>query len=192
MKKTISLKKVVLSVFCLMLVLTAGVLLTACGGTQENDYVTPGTNASFTGSDVKFNNSADFALVYKGDNHYEATGSCAKMDADQAKAWGTVEGSEYVVVNVKMGKNSTAIVGWRTVEDKDKEFLENEIDDENIKRSTSSNETKNFILALTDGETPRHENEQVWRIEVTPKAEEGETATKVVYTIDFSKLYVAE
>ena len=112
------------------------------------------------------------------------------MDKDQAAAWGTVEGSKYVVVNVKMGAGSTSIVGWRNAETKDTAFTQEEIDDSLIKNSSAKNETKNYILALSDGETPRHEDLQIWRIEVTPATEEGAEAQEtIVYTIDFSALY---
>lgn len=190
MKKSLSIKRALTTFACLVMVLIAGLTLAACGGTESNEYITPGSNASFSSApDVKYNNASDFALTYKGNNHYEATGSAAVMDATQASTWGTVEGSKYVVVNVKMGEGSTAIIGWRSVENKDNAFEESEIDGTNIKTSTAANDTKNYILALSDGDAFRHEDLKVWRIEVTPAASEGETVEPVYYTIDFSALY---
>ena len=190
MKKSLTLKRTLLVLACLAMVLVAGVTLAACGGPGTNDYITEGENASFSNSDVKFNNASDFQLVYQGNNHYIAQGTAAIMDKDQAAAWGTVEGSKYVVVNVKMGAGSTSIVGWRNAETKDTAFTQKEINGSLIKNSSAKNETKNYILALSDGETPRHEDLQIWRIEVTPATEEGAEAQEtIVYTIDFSALY---
>lgn len=176
--------KSLISLFAVVAILfVAGITLSACGG--GNNYITPSDGASFSGSDVKFTNASDFSLRYLGDNKYEANGSANTMTAEQASTWGTVEGSKYVVLNVKMGVDGSAIIGWRDAETADKAFEESEIDGTLIKRSTASNETKNYILALTDGDTYRHEEFPVWRIEVTEK---DATETKV-FTVDFSKLY---
>lgn len=89
MKKALSIKRALTTFACLVMVLIAGLTLAACGGTESNDYITPGLNASFSSEpDVKYNNASDFALTYKGNNHYEATGSAAVMDATQASTWG--------------------------------------------------------------------------------------------------------
>ena len=189
MKKSLTLKRTLLALACITMVLVAGVTHVACGGPGTNDYITEGENASFSNSDVKFNNASDFQLVYQGNNHYVAQGTAAIMDKDQAAAWGTVEGSKYVVVNVKMGAGSTSIVGWRNAETKDTAFTQKEIDGSLIKNSSAKNETKNYILALSDGDAFIHEDLKVWRIEVTPAASEGETVEPVYYTIDFSALY---
>lgn len=173
---------------CIAMILVAGVTLAACGGAQTNDYITPSTGASFSESSVKFSNANDFTLEYKGKNHYVAKGSASTMTQEQATAWGTEAGSKFVVVNVKMGKNSTAVVGWRNDETKGTAFEAAEIDGTLIKNVTAANDTKNFILALTDGETLRHADKTIWRIEV--KAAESEDVG--VYTIDFSAFYETE
>ena len=90
-----------------------------------------------------------------------------------------------MVVTVKIGAGSNAIIGWRNNETKNKAFVEDEIDGSLIKRSTAKNDTKNYILAVTDGETPRHPDLKVWRIEVTEK----DATEAKVYTVDFSALY---
>lgn len=188
MKKNLSLKRALTIFACLAMVLVAGFTLAACGETQTNDYITPGTNASFSGSpDVKYNNASDFTLVYKGNNHYEATGSLATMDATQATTWGGVqEGAKYCVLNVKTGKDATGYIGWRSVEDKDKPFTEEEAtsDGVNVKKTSASNETKNYILALTDGVNERYPDKPIWRIQITPK----DSTEEITYTIDFSNL----
>ena len=180
-----SLKSLISMFAVVAILLVAGMTLTSCGGV--NDYITPSRGASFSGSDVKFTNASDFSLTYQGDNKYEANGSANTMSKEQASAWGTVEGSKYVVLNVKMGVDGSAIIGWRNKETADKPFEESEIDGSLIKRSTASNETKNYILAISDGDTYRHEELPIWRIEVTEK---DATETKV-FTVDFSKLYNA-
>ena len=154
-----------------------------CG--MQNDYITASTGAKFSGVVTEFKNAEDFKLVYLGDNNYKAEGSANTMNAEQASAWGTVEGSKFVVVNVKMGVGGTSIVGWRSEATKDTAYEPSEIDGSLIKNSTAANETKNYILALSDGTTPRHPELKVWRIEVTEK----DATEMVAYTIDFSALY---
>ena len=187
MNKSLTLKKVQIFAVCIFMALIVLLSFTACGE-KSNDYITVGKDASFSGSDVKFNNAKDFELVYLGDNKYEAKGSPAIMTSEQASAWGTVEGSKYVVINVKMGAGSTSIVGWRNVDTQDNAFEQSEIDGSLIKNSSAKNDTKNYILALSDGEIERHPDLKIWRIEVTPASSDGQ-AEKVVYTIDFSAMY---
>lgn len=179
--------KKVLKVFALIIMaLTCLVTIPACNETPTNDYITANTTgASFSGSDVVYKNADNFKLVYKGDNHYVAEGSASVMTEEQATTWGTVVGSKFMVVTVKIGAGSNAIIGWRNNETKNKAFVEDEIDGSLIKRSTAKNDTKNYILAVTDGETPRHPDLKVWRIEVTEK----DATEAKVYTVDFSALY---
>ncbi len=178
-------KKFLSGIACCVMILFAGLCLAACGGAPTNDYITPSAGASFSGSAVKFANASDFTLEYKGKNNYVAKGSVNTMTAEQATAFGTTEGSKFVVINVKMGKDSTAVVGWRTAENATTKFEENEIDGALVKSVTAQNETKNFVLALSEGQNAVHEENQIWRIEV--KAAESEEF--VSYTIDFSAFY---
>ena len=65
-------------------------------------------------------------------------------------------------------------------------YSQEEIDGTFIKNSTTAkSETKNFILALSDGDTPRHPDFKIWRIEVT---EQDATEFKA-FTVDFTDLY---
>lgn len=178
-------KKFLTSCACLMMILVGGIALSACQTTQTNSYITVSDGASFSGSEVEFKNADNFKLEYKGNNHYVATGSASTMTAEQATTWGTVEGSKFIVVKVKMGKEGNAIIGWRSAETADKQFEDEEIDGSLIKRSTSKNETKNYILAISDGDEARHPELTTWRIEVTEK----DATESVAYTIDFSALY---
>lgn len=179
-------KKVFNILACLLLVVCS-VTLVACGCHKDktNDYITPSSVASFAGSNVEFKNDESFKLIYDGHNSYHAEGKAAKMSAEQATTWGTVEGSKYIVVNVKMGVDGSAIIGWRNKETAGTAYKESEIDGSLIKRSTAKNESKNYILALSDGDTARHPDLKIWRIEVTEK----DATESVAYTIDFSRLY---
>lgn len=179
--------KKVLKVFALIIMaLTCIVAIPACNKTPTDDYITANTTgASFSGSDVVYKNANDFKLVYKGDNHYVAEGSASIMTEEQATTWGTVAGSKFIVVTIKMGAESNAIIGWRNEETKNNAFSEDEIDGTLIKKSSAKNDTKNYILAITDGDTPRHSDLKVWRIEVTQK----DATEAKAYTVDFSALY---
>lgn len=178
-------KKIQNILVCFALIAVSLVGLYACG-TPTNDYITANTTgASFSGSDVVYKNAEDFQVIYKGDNHYELQGSASAMTQEQATTWGTVENSKFVVLNIKMGAGANAIIGWRNSDTMNTPYTESEIDGSFIKRSTSKNESKNYILAITDGETPRHPENKIWRIEVTPK----DSTETVSYTVDFSNLY---
>lgn len=178
-------KRILKLFMCLTLLIVSAYGLCACG-TEPDDYIIANTSgASFSGSDVVFSNADDFKVVYKGDNHYVLEGSASTMNAEQATTWGTLENSKYVVLTVKMGEGANAIIGWRNADTMKTPYTEEEIDGSTIKRSTSKNATKNYILAISDGETLRHPDLKVWRIEVTEK---DATNTKI-YTVDFSNLY---
>lgn len=192
--KSLSLKKSFTIFALISMVILAALTLGACGGPGVNNYITPGSNASFSSApDVKYNNAAGFTLEYLGNNNYKAIGTLAEMDATQAKTWGNVqEGAKYCVLNIKMGKDSSALIGWRSVEDKDKAFTEEETNTQenkdNIKKISSSNETKNMILAITDGTNDRYPDMPIWRIQITPKDSEE----VITYTVDFSNLLTAK
>lgn len=179
-------KKFLNMLLCLTLVIVSAYGLCACQSTPTNDYITANTSgASFSGSDVVYKNADDFKVVYKGDNHYVLEGSASVMNEEQATTWGTVANSKYVVLTIKMGEGAQAIIGWRDADTMGKAYTEEEIDGNIIKRSTAKNATKNYILAITDGDTPRHPELTIWRIEVTAK----DTTEAVVYTVDFSEMY---
>ena len=167
------------------MVLIGGLTLAACCG-NENDYITEGRNASLAGSTVVFQNTEDFALSYDGDNHYIVSGSANVMNAEQSAETGFVEQSKFVVVNVKTEKDATSVVGWRNNENKDTAFSDEEKAGEGIIQTTSANDTKNFIIVLSDGDTYLHAENTIWRIEVSVEGEET-----VAYTIDLSNLYEA-
>ena len=178
-------KKLLKVIMCFTMVLFAGVALVGCGGAQTNDYITPAVSASIEGSSVKFANANDFSLEYKGKNHYVAKGSAVVMSAEQASAFGTSEGSKFVVVNVKTGKDASFVAGWRTAENKDTKFEQSEIDGVLVKNGSAKNDTKNFILALSEGQNAVHEDSQIWRVEVKGAGSED----VVSYTIDFSSFF---
>lgn len=179
-------KKVLRVITCMLLILTSILLIPACNEPNTNDYITANTSgASFSGSDVVYKNADDFKLTYQGNNHYVAEGSASVMNEEQAKTWGTVVDSKYIVVTIKMGAGSNAIIGWRNNETMNNQFQAEEIDGSLVKNSTSKNDTKNYILAISDGKTARHPELTIWRIEVTPK----DATEAIVYTVDFSALY---
>ncbi len=191
-----TLKKTFSILFCLVFLFLAGFLLVGCNETETNDYITVGSDASFTNyQDVKFYNSSDLTITYQGNNHYTIEGSASIMTEEQATAYSTEtgvsvgNGALYIVLNVKTGKGATEVVGWRSEEEKDVAFTEGEIGINYVTTATSANETKNFILVIHSGVNFLHENAQIWRIEVTTAVEEGETTETVVYTVDFSDLY---
>ena len=176
-------------VFAIMLLLVACfVAMPACGETPpQNDYISANTSgSSFSGSDVVYKNADDFKLEYLGDNNYKAVGSASRMTEEQATTWGTVANSKFIVISVKMGVGGKAIIGWRNSETMNTPYSQEEIDGTFIKNSTTAkSETKNFILALSDGDTPRHPDFKIWRIEVT---EQDATEFKA-FTVDFTELY---
>lgn len=183
-------KKILSLMACMVMVLVGGVALAACGG-KTNDTVTP-TNTdkvvTFAGFD-NWKNTDDFALKYLGDNKYEATGSAATMTAEQGQAWGSVaEGSKYVILSIKMETGATMVTGWR--ENADQGFGEGEGSN---KTYSGTEGVKEFVLGLSNGETPLHAENPVWRIELKAPQAEGSTEASetVVYTIDFSALYTA-
>ena len=180
-------KKMLKIVACMILVIASILAIPACEQKPEtNDYITVNTTgASFSGSDVVFKNAEDFKLTYQGDNHYVAEGSASVMNQEQATTWGTVVDTKYIVVNVKMGKDSKSIIGWRNKETMNTAFTAEEIDGSLIKNSTCKDDAKNYILAISDGNTARHPELTIWRIEVTPK----DATEAIVYTVDFSALY---
>ena len=181
----VNMKRILKIFMCLTLIIVSAYGLCACG-TEQNDYITANTSgASFSGSDVVFKNSDDFKVVYKGENHYVLEGSASVMSEEQATAWGTVVNSKYVVLTVKMGEGANAIIGWRNADTMSTPYTEEEIDGSTIKRSTSKTATKNYILAISDGETLRHPDLKIWRIEVTEK----DATEAKIYTVDFSNLY---
>lgn len=179
-------KKILSICACLAMVLVGGLTLAACCG-NENDYITAGNNASLAGSSVVFQNAEGFELVYDGDNHYTASGSTNVMNAEQSAETSYAENSKFVVVNVKTEKDATSVVGWRNNENKDTAFSDEEKAGEGIIQTTSANDTKNFIIVLSDGDTYLHAENTIWRIEVSVEGEE-----MVAYTIDLSSLYVTE
>lgn len=185
--KSLTMKRF-LSIFaCVVMVLVGGVLLASCGGTKTNDNVV----ATPTDETVEFQgltdwkNADDFKLTYLGDNNYKAEGSAAIMTAEQGEKWGSVaEGSKYVIISIKMETGATLLTGWRTSADEG--FGEGE---GSHKDYNGVEGKKEFVLGLTNGGTPLHTEDRVWRCEVTNPVEEGETSTTVVYTIDFSALF---
>lgn len=173
---------------CVVMILISAFSLTACGGVETNSYITPSTGAVFSGGELKFENANDFSLVYRGKNHYVATGSANVMSDEQASEMGVATGAKFVVLNVQMGKDSTAVVGWRSAETRKNAFEEIEIDGQLIKSITAGNETKNIVLVLSDGVEMNHEGLTIWRIEVK-MAESEDVQT---YTVDFSSFYEEE
>lgn len=181
MKKSISLKSILAVALCLALVLMAGFILTACGEKKTNNDIVPTNHETELGG-AMFNNSSDFELKYLGDNKYQANGSAATMDADQAAAFGYAEGSWYVIVSVKMEVGSTIVSGWKSVDTADVAFTEGE-GKNTVYEGVEG--VKEYVLGLTNGDEMIHADAPVWRIEVT--APNAETATS--YTIDFSSFY---
>lgn len=181
-----AMKKVIRLFTCMLLLMVCIFTIPACNEEPKDDFITANTQgASFSGSEVVFKNADDFKLTYQGDHHYVATGSASKMTDEQATAWGTVANSKFIVVTVKMGADSNAIIGWRNNETKSTAFTTEEIDGSLVKRSTAKNDSKNYILAISDGDTARHPDLKVWRIEVTKK----DSTEVITYTVDFSTLY---
>lgn len=174
-------KKVFTILTCLLLVVCSATLV-ACGCHKEqtNDRLTVADKVNFGSSQVEFANDRDFRLDYEGHNSYKAEGKASIMSAEQATAWGTVEGSKYVIVHVKKNEDDKIVFGWRNKDTMTTEFKDSEIDG-NLVKNTSADD---YILALTDGTTPRHPEQKVWRIEITEKDKD-----MVAYTIDFSKFY---
>lgn len=176
-------KKLISVLACLAIVLVGGISLAACG--QTYNVTVPDKT---TIGQVEFANDASFKLNYKGDNHFVAEGKAANMTEEQAKAWGTVKDSKFVVVSVNGGKDSELVFGWKAADKSDEAFKENEINGDLIKKETLTDDAEDFVLALSDGQTERHPELKVWRVEVKEKDAEESTA----YTIDFSALYSAE
>ena len=190
MKKSVTIKSFLAIFACIAMILVAGITLAACGEkTNDNVVLTDTSKVVQFGGREDWQNSDDVTLKYLGDNKYEVTGTPATMSAEQGTAYGGLtEGSKYVLLSIKMEVGSTIVSGWKSTETADVAFGEGE-----GKNTTYKGEegVKEYVLGLSNGETPLHAENPVWRIEITSPVEEGEQATTTVYTIDFSALYNA-
>ena len=190
----LTLKRRVTAVVCLVMVLMICLTLSACGEQDVNDNLfatKQDTQVSFGGRN-DWKNSDDFTITYEGNDHFVASGSASTMSAEQGTAWGNLdEGSEYVIVTIKMAVGSNIISGWRSTDGQDKAFEESEIDGVNIKRTSYNGVVgeKEYVLGLTNGDEPLHADAPIWRAEVTSPAVEGEETSVAVYTVDFSSFF---
>lgn len=190
----LTLKRGVTAVVCLVMVLMICLTLSACGEQDVNDNLfatKQDTQVSFGGRN-DWKNSDDFTITYEGNDHFVASGSASTMSAEQGTAWGNLdEGSEYVIVTIKMAVGSNIISGWRSTDEQDKAFEESEIDGVNIKRTSYNGVVgeKEYVLGLTNGDEPLHADAPIWRAEVTSPAVEGEETSVAVYTVDFSSFF---
>ena len=190
----LTLKRGVTAVVCLVMALMICLTLSACGEQDVNDNLfatKQDTQVSFGGRN-DWKNSDDFTITYEGNDHFVASGSASTMSAEQGTAWGNLdEGSEYVIVTIKMAVGSNIISGWRSTDEQNKAFEESEIDGVNIKRTSYNGVVgeKEYVLGLTNGDEPLHADAPIWRAEVTSPAVEGEEQTTTVYTVDFSSFF---
>ena len=152
---------------------------------EKNNIFTQGMNMQKSMMDMWTKTYDNLMSVSK---NYVATGDAAVMDATQAATWGTVEGSKYVVIDVKLAEGEMAYIGWKSAEDADVAFTEDDIDGTTNKKSEGDEgaTVKNYILALSDGDVERHPELTTWRFQI----EVGDE--KVAYTIDFSAFYSQE
>ncbi len=180
MKKTIIMLLAVMMLFA----------FTACnnGTPRPGDELTLDDNATMANGTVNFKNSDSTVLSKVSGNNYKVTGVLAKMNAAQATAWGTVEGSQYVALEIPTGVDATTRRGWVSAADAAK----SELDDSAFKVMNDSkvlskdDATWGMILAVTTGDTPRTdiEGNYVWRVEIT---EDGKDT--VIYTVDMSAYF---
>ena len=190
----LTLKRGVTAVVCLVMVLMICLTLSACREQDVNDNLfatKQDTQVSFGGRN-DWKNSDDFTITYDGNDHFVASGSASTMSAEQGTAWGNLdEGSEYVIVTIKMEVGSNIISGWRSTDEQNKAFEESEIDGVNIKRTSYNGVVgeKEYVLGLTNGDKPLHADAPIWRAEVTSPAVEGEETSVAVYTVDFSSFF---
>lgn len=190
----LTLKRGVTAVVCLVMALMICLTLSACGEQDVNDNLfatKQDTQVSFGGRN-DWKNSDDFTITYEGNDHFVASGSASTMSAEQGTAWGNLdEGSEYVIVTIKMEVGSNIISGWRSTDEQNKAFEESEIDGVNIKRTSYNGVVgeKEYVLGLTNGEIALHADAPIWRAEVTSPAVEGEETSVAVYTVDFSSFF---
>ena len=190
----LTLKRGVTAVVWLVMVLMICLTLSACGEQDVNDNLfatKQDTQVSFGGRN-DWKNSDDFTITYEGNDHLVASGSASTMSAEQGSAWGNLdEGSEYVIVTIKMEVGSNIISGWRSTDEQNKAFEESEIDGVNIKRTSYNGVVgeKEYVLGLTNGDEPLHADAPIWRAEVTSPAVEGEETSVAVYTVDFSSFF---
>lgn len=190
----LTLKRGVTAVVCLVMVLMICLTLSACGEQDVNDNLfatKQDTQVSFGGRN-DWKNSDDFTITYEGNDHFVASGSASTMSAEQGTAWGNLdEGSEYVIVTIKMEVGSNIISGWRSTDEQNKAFEESEIDGVNIKRTSYNGVVgeKEYVLGLTNGDKSLHADAPIWRAEVTSPAVEGEETSVAVYTVDFSSFF---
>ena len=190
----LTLKRGVTAVVCLVMVLMICLTLSACGEQDVNDNLfatKQDTQVSFGGRN-DWKNSDDFTITYEGNDHFVASGSASTMSAEQGTAWGNLdEGSEYVIVTIKMEVGSNIISGWRSTDEQNKAFEESEIDGVNIKRTSYNGVVgeKEYVLGLTNGDKSLHADAPIWRAEVTSPAVKGEETSVAVYTVDFSSFF---
>ena len=183
---------------CLVMLLVAGFVLAACGGTKEN--ITVPKSIEFNGA--VFETSKDFKLVKnKETGVYEAQGTYAEMNDDQLRAWlgitdaeTSVETYEIYYANIKVALEEGSMVKRGFVSE---DFADETLTNENCARFKEREEKGDLSLVLgfveagVEGfdlrETP------IFRIEVTAPVAEGEEAGEpVVYLIDFTSYFEAE
>ena len=159
-------------------------MLVGCGPMTNNKISAPNSEytTSFAGSETTFSNTNGFALTYNGETDglkkYTASGTPSVMTNAQATAFGTTEGTPFVVLRIELGAGNTAKIGWTSTP----ETPLGEVDGSIIKESSASatgNGFKPYVLALT------HQDMPYWRYEI--QATDDMEAEN--FYIDFSALY---
>lgn len=166
---------------CLMLILVSGFILTACGKTTSKDVYATDHVVDFAGQ--QFENTTDFKVVSSDGRNFTAQGTLATMTNEQATAWGTTEGARYCIVSIKMEPKAALKTGWVNSENRDTAFGS----EVTTKYYNGTEGVKEYVLGIS-GSNINHSENPIWRIEVTNPVAEGETATTIVYTIDFANL----
>ena len=190
--KTKTFKSIMAIAACVVFVLIAGFVLTACGGTKEDVYASGAVD--FNGA--TYENASDFKLVKNDETGiYEAEGTLQEMNEDQIRAWfGLAEDADtstyeayFACVTVRMEENSTGRRGWIATD-----ATETMLTQENSVRYKERVETGDLDLVL--GFIPQDNAYDlsatpIFRVEVTAPVAEGEEAGEpAIYMIDFSNI----
>ena len=166
----------------------------ACDNTTDKPEDNAITLSSVTfgegDSAVTFKNDSDTKLATEDGVNYTVTGKLAKMDATQAKTFGSTwnEGSQFVGLDIKFGINGSATYGWVSEVDAEKKTVDEGswYDKKTTDGFEDTQASWQMVLAVTNGATVREDlkTKPVWRIEIT----DTDTDKVTVYTVNLKSV----
>lgn len=190
--RTKTMKSIIAVVACIAIMLVAGFVMTACGGTSEK--LTKSDTVNFNGA--TFDNTNDLTLTKNSKtNIYEVTGTLAKMNDSQIRAWfGLAEDADtstytayYACITIDMAENSMTKRGWIATQNTDQMLTEDNC--VRYKYKSSSGSLDLVLGFIPQGDSYDLSATPIFRVEVeAPVANGEEPVEPEIYMIDFSKV----